>query len=84
MNMNELKLPDVAALVAFGKLGLRLIASRAMSLLALLGCVALSTAVVYSPSWQGAAVAVGAMVFIFLPALKAESKQGIQDAPPQA
>lgn len=84
MDMSEVKLPDVRALVAFGKLGVRVLASRMLSLLSLAGVIALSVGVVYSPSLYGAAV-VGVMaLFCFIPSLKAEAKQRTEDAPPQA
>ena len=84
MDMSEIKLPDVKALVAFGKLGVAVLSSRMLSLLSLVGVVALSTGVVYSPSWQGAAVVAVVALCVFIPALKAESKQMTEDAPPQA
>lgn len=72
-NPNEIGLPDITALVRFGKLGMRMMASRILSIISLLGVIALSGFVAYSPSWQGAAC-VGIVSFlVFIPSLKAES-----------
>lgn len=73
MDLSELKLPDVKALVAFGRVGVAILASRLLSLTALFGVVALSAYVAYSPSWQGAACVGVLALFVFIPALKAES-----------
>ena len=74
MKMNELELPDLQALIAFGKVGIHMMASRMLSLLSLVGIVALSAYSVYSSSWQGAACVGVLALFVFGPALKAESK----------
>ena len=86
MEMNDLtdiQLPDISALVAFGKLGVAVLASRMLSLVSLGGVVALSAYVAYSPSWQGAACVGIVAVFVFVPALKAESRFRSPDEPPQ-
>ena len=74
MKMNEFELPDVRALVAFGKVGVQLLASRVLSMLALVGVLALAGYSVYAVSWQGVAGVAILAVFVFIPALKAESK----------
>lgn len=74
-DMSNLKLPDVTALVAFGKLGCAVLASRMLSLLALVGVLALAAYVAYSPSNVGLAAVAIVAIFAFMPALKAESGQ---------
>lgn len=79
MKMNELGIPDVKALVAFGKLGLAILASRMLSMTALLGILALSADSIYASSWQGA-VCVAVLAFlVFMPALKAEAKRDAKE-----
>jgi hypothetical protein len=75
MDMSEMKVPDVSALVAFGKLGMEIIACRMLSLLSLVGVIALSAYVAYSPSYVGAACVGILALCCFVPALKAESKR---------
>jgi hypothetical protein len=65
---------DLKALVAFGKVGMDMMASRILSLCALVGTVALSAYVAYSPSWQGAACVAIVACATFIPAIHAESK----------
>ncbi len=72
--MSDFNMPDIQSLVAFGKLGVKMMASRMISLIALFGTIALSAYVVYSPSWQGVVCAGIVACFVFVPALKAESK----------
>ena len=73
--MNELGLPDMKALIAFGKMGFMLLSSRILSIVALTGTIALSAYVAYAPSWQGAACVGVVALFGFGPALKAEAKR---------
>lgn len=84
MKMNDMGLPDITALVAFGKLGVAVLASRMLSLLSLVGIIALGAYSVYAASWQGAAVVGVVALLCFIPALKSESKQRPEDAPPSA
>lgn len=77
---------DIKMLVAFGKVGVQLLASRLLSLVALFGVVALSGYSVYMSSWQGAACVAILALFVFQPALKAERKgsgadSGKEEAP---
>ena len=72
-NMGDMGVPDLKALVAFGKVGINMLASRMLSLGALLGVVALCGFVAYSPSWEGAAVTGILAIFVFIPSLRAES-----------
>lgn len=81
MNLNDVKLPDVQALVAFGKLGVQVLSSRMLSLVGAGGVFALSFYVVYNPSWQGAACVTVTALAVFMPALKAEARKE-SDAPP--
>ena len=74
--MSDMNLPDMQALIAFGKMGFALLASRILSIVALTGTIALSAYVAYAPSWQGAACVGVVALFGFGPALKAESKRG--------
>ena len=70
-----ISLPDMTALIAFAKVGISMMASRMLSLLALGGILAISAYSVYFSSWQGAAC-VGVMaIFVFIPALKAETRR---------
>lgn len=69
MDENQLK-----ALIAFGKLGMQMASARIVSLLALLGGLALSGYVAYAPTWQGAACVGVVWIFGFIPALRAETK----------
>jgi hypothetical protein len=73
MTMNDLD--NIKALVSFGKLGFSLLASRMISVLTLLGLLALSGYVAYVPSWQGAICVAVIALFVFQPALKAEGKR---------
>jgi|HubBroStandDraft_2_1064218.scaffolds.fasta_scaffold11246_8 hypothetical protein len=73
MKMNEPTLPDLQALVAFGKLGIAILSARMLSVLALLATVALSGFVAYSPSWQGAACVLVLALVCFYPSLRVES-----------
>lgn len=75
MNMNDLQVPDYRALVAFGKLGIEIMASRMLSLLALFGLIAIAAYSVYAVSWQGAVCVAIVAVFVFIPALRAETNR---------
>lgn len=74
MDMSEIKLPEVKVLVAFGRIGVDLVASRMLSMTTLFGVVAVSSYSVYAASWQGAACVV-VMAFCFMVAVRAESRQ---------
>jgi hypothetical protein len=74
MKMDEIRIPDIEALVAFGKVGIQMMASRMLSLLSLFGIIALSSYSVYASSWQGAACVGVLALLVFGPALKAETK----------
>ena len=74
MNDENMEMPDVKALVAFGKLGFSLMASRLMSVIALFGVLALGGFTIYIGSWQGVAVTAIIAWFVFRLALKAESR----------
>ena len=69
---------DYKALVAFGKLGMDLAASKILSLSALVGVVALGAYVAYNPTWHGAVVD-GILALCFVVAVKAESKRGARE-----
>ena len=71
----EMKVPDIQALIRFGKWGFWLLASRVLSLVALVGLLALAGYVAYSPSWQGAAVVAVVALAAFIPSLKTETRQ---------
>lgn len=73
--MTELKLPDLEALVAFGKVGVQMLASRLLTLFSLFGCVTLGAYTVYTSSWQGVCVTAILALFVFLPALKLETRK---------
>lgn len=75
MKMDDLQLPDMKALVAFGKIGMAMIASRMLSMTALNGVVALAAYSIYAASWIGAACTGIVAIFVFVPALKAESNR---------
>jgi hypothetical protein len=75
-DLENIKLPDVQALISFGKLGFNLLASRMLSVLSMLGIIALSFDSVYSSSWQGAACVGILSLLVFLPSLRAESRRG--------
>lgn len=79
MRRDGLQLPDIKALVSFGKMGMEMMASRMLSLLALVGVLALSVFVVHNPSVIGAVVLATIAVAVFIPALMAESKGGSDD-----
>jgi hypothetical protein len=64
---------DVQALVAFGKLGMDLAASKILSLCALVGVVALAAFVAYSPSLYGA-VCTAIVAICFIAAVRAEKR----------
>jgi len=66
-------LPDVRALVAFGKLGMELAGSKILSLCALFGVVAIAAYSVYAASYIGA-VCSAILAACFAVAVKAESK----------
>ena len=86
MQMNEIRLPDLQALIAFGKVGVNLLASRILSMTALFGTIALGAYAVYASSWQGAAITGILALFVFIPALKAESRgrSGVKDGTQEA
>lgn len=69
MQMNELK-----AIVAVGRIGMELAASRLMSLVLGSGVVALAGYVIYSPSWQGVAVVGLVSACGLLPSLRYEQR----------
>lgn len=66
-----MEMVDVKALVAYGRVGIELMASKIVSLVCATGTVALSAYLIYSPSWQGVAV-VYAMVVVSMAAFKSE------------
>jgi hypothetical protein len=68
-------LPDMKALVAFAKVGISMMASRMLSLLALSGILALAAYSVYFTSVIGAGCVSIIAIFVFIPALKAESRR---------
>lgn len=74
MTTNDMQLPDLKALVSFGRLGFKLLAVRMMTMTALIGILALSGYVAYNPTWQGAACVGIVALLVFQPALKAETK----------
>jgi asparagine N-glycosylation enzyme membrane subunit Stt3 len=67
--------PDVKMLVAFGKVGIEMLASRILSLAALFGIIALAAYSVYAVSWIGASCVAILAVFTFIPAVKLESNR---------
>jgi hypothetical protein len=71
--MNDIGVPDLKVMFAYAKVGIQMLASRILSLTALFGVVALAGYVTYNPSWQGASVVAVIALFVFVPALKAES-----------
>lgn len=71
---------DVRALVKLAEAGAALFASRILTVIALLGILALCAYVAYRPTWEGVAVVVAASLFVFKPALNAESGQREQPA----
>jgi hypothetical protein len=73
MNMNDIGVPDISALVRFGRLGVQMMASRILSLTALFGIIALSAYSVYNESHVGAAICLVLALFVFIPSIKAES-----------
>jgi hypothetical protein len=72
-NMNDLGVPDISALVRFGRIGVEMMASRLLSLTALFGIIALSAYSVYNASYVGTAIVAVLALFVFIPSLKAES-----------
>lgn len=73
--MSDLNLPDIQALVSFGKIGMAIIASRLISILSMLGIVALSAYAIYASSWQGASCVAILSIFVFIPSLKLETSR---------
>ena len=55
-NMNDLKVPDMAAFVAFGKLGVQMVGARILSILSLVGMLGAGGAVIFYPTWHGVVV----------------------------
>jgi hypothetical protein len=51
-----MEMRDIQAIVAVGRVGLALAASRLMSLVSVFGTVGLGAYVISAPSWQGVAV----------------------------
>ena len=74
MKMNDIGLPDVKALVAFGKIGMAIMGAKIVSLVSIVGIIALAAYVIYAPSWQGAAVVACVGLLGVLPAINAESR----------
>jgi len=66
---------DVRALVAFGKVGAWLMASKILSILGLFLGVGLGAYTVYAQSWQGVAIFTVYAGAIYWPSLKSERKQ---------
>ena len=79
MTNEDMGLQEVKALVAFGRLGLAIIASRMLSMLALVGVLALGGYTVYSNSWQGVAVTAIVAWFVFRLALRSETRPDTRD-----
>ena len=73
MNLNDIGVPDISALVRFGRIGVQMMASRILSLTALFGTIALGAYAVYTASYIGAGVVLILALFVFIPALKSES-----------
>jgi len=72
MRPNDLGVPDIKALVAFGRVGIELFRARLMTLIALCGFLALGGYTVYLGSWIGAAVC-GIAALVFIVAIRAET-----------
>ena len=64
---------ELQALMTMGKLGLDALASRVLSIVTLLGILAVAGYVVWAPSWYGVAGLGILAVLVFSPALRAES-----------
>lgn len=75
MNVHDMVIPDIKALVAYGRVGIEMMASRMLSLISLLGTLALAGYVAYSPTNAGLAAVAIVAIFAFMPALKAETGQ---------
>lgn len=75
----EMEVPDLQALVRFGKLGMAMASARLLSIIALAGVLAISFYSVYFHSWIGACCAGILALFCFIPALRAESR--VKQAP---
>jgi hypothetical protein len=71
--VENIKLPDMQALLAFGKVGVNMMAARILSVTSLAGVIGVSAYVSYNQSWQGVAVCAIMAFFVFGPALRAES-----------
>lgn len=76
MNLN-----DIGALVAFGRVGVALAASRMMSLVMGFGTVALAAYVIRSPSWEAVFVVIVVGLCGLLPALAFEARNRKEPAP---
>jgi len=74
-----MKANEVIAMVAFAKVGMSILASRIVSVCALVGVVGLSSYVIYNPSWQGVAVVALAAFCGLLPAIRSEGARGMQE-----
>jgi hypothetical protein len=72
---------QIKALVAYGRVGFDLVASRALSLLSMACTFALAAGVVYNPTWQGAAVVGIVAALVFYPALSVDAKRAKPDTP---
>lgn len=64
---------EIEAMIAVGRIGLNLAASRMMSISSIFGVVALAAYLIYSPSWQGVLV-VGFVAVVAITALRLESR----------
>lgn len=86
MAPNDMGIPDIAALVRFGRLGMAMFASRVLSILALSAFFGLCFYTVYAPaSWIGAAVcAIAAIVCMFAMRAEAAARQPSDGGAPDA
>ncbi len=69
-----MKLQEVEALIAVGRVGFALAASRLMSLVMGFGTVALAAYTVQSPSWEAVCAVAAVALCGLLPALAFESR----------
>lgn len=65
--------PEVEAVIKFSRIGLRALSERALSLTALVGCMALFGYAAVEPDWKRVAGACAFAVLVFWPLLRLEA-----------
>lgn len=69
----DMRPAEVDAVIKFARIGLQTLAQRALTWVALMGCMAAFGWALYDPEWIRVGAAVGFAVLVFWPLLKLEA-----------